>query len=91
MNLSKICVAAAATPQATLAAKSRVDMAPWATGGALALRITPTQVWASRSNTKTSHLRCGVSISMCAPGASPEFEQIQESKSLASIGRYAGY
>ena len=68
VNISRICVAAATTPQATLAAKSGVDMVPWPTGGTLALGVYVMQVWASRSHTKTSHLHCGVSVSMCAPG-----------------------
>ena len=40
MNLSRISVAAAATPQATVAAKSGVDMVPWVAGGMLALGVT---------------------------------------------------
>ena len=40
MNLSRISVAAATTPQATVVAKSRVDMVPWAAGGMLALGVT---------------------------------------------------
>ena len=49
------------------------------------------QVWASGSHTKTSHLHCGVSISMCAPGRARSLSRIQKSKSLASIGKYARY
>ena len=40
VNLSRISVTAAATPQATVAAKSGVDMVPWAAGGKLALGVT---------------------------------------------------
>ena len=40
VNLSRISIAVAATPQATVAAKSGVDMVLSVTGGALALGIT---------------------------------------------------
>ena len=39
MNLSRISVAVAATPRATVAAKSGVDMVLWVTGGALPLGV----------------------------------------------------
>ena len=67
VNLSSICVAAATTPRATLAAKSGVDMAPWRPEDTSSWSYTM-QVWASGSHTKTSHLHCSVSISMCALG-----------------------
>ena len=40
MNLSGISVVAAATPRATVAAKSGVHMVPWVAGGMLALGVT---------------------------------------------------
>ena len=40
MNLSRICIVATATPWATVAAKSGVDMVLWVTEGVLALRVT---------------------------------------------------
>ena len=39
VNLSRICIAAATTPQATVAAKSGVDMVLWVTGEVLALGV----------------------------------------------------
>ena len=40
VNLSRISIVAVTTPQATVAAKSWVDMVLWVTGGALALGVT---------------------------------------------------
>ena len=39
MNLSRISITVATTPQATVAAKSGVDKIPWAAGGTLALGV----------------------------------------------------
>ena len=68
MNLSRISVAAAATPRATVAAKSGVDIVLWVSWKGTASRSYVMQVWTSWSHTKASHLHGSVSVSMCALG-----------------------
>ena len=75
MNLSRISVAAATTPRATVAAKSGVDMVPWAAGGTLALGV----MW-RKSGPQGAILRppisMAVSVSVCVlrgePGVSAD-------------------
>ena len=90
MNLSRISVMAAATPQATVAARSGVDMVLWVTGGTPVLGV----MWhksgpPGATLSLPSPWRCQCQC-VCS-GVSLEFERTRKSKLLVSVGRCDEY